>query len=119
MTGFQVDPAALAVTAEGVQGVMDELGQLGINGEQTSGSPVINLALSRDDAGDELVSTALGQVLDRAHYVLRDLLGNAEQMVTRLQTNRTHYQQVEHDVADKFRELGSALMGGPSTGGAS
>ena len=61
MTGFQVDPAALGVTADGVQGVLDELGQLGINGEQTSGSPVENLALSSGDAGNQVVSAILGR----------------------------------------------------------
>lgn len=117
MNGFQVDPAALSVTAEGVQGVVDELGQLGMDGEQTSGSPVTNLDLSKEQSGDDLVSIILGQLLDRAHYVLRDLLRNAQHMVLRLETNRTHYQQVEHDVAAKFNALGEALMGGPSTGG--
>jgi len=39
--------------------VLDELGQLGINGEQTSGSPVENLALSTADAGDQVVSLIL------------------------------------------------------------
>jgi len=117
MTGYQVDPDALAVTAQGVQSVLDELGQLGLNGAQASGSPVTNLALSADAAGDELVSAILGELLDRAHYVFRDLLRNAEQIVTRLQTNRTHYQQVEQDITAKFAEMGNALLGGPSQGG--
>jgi hypothetical protein len=117
MTGFQVNPAALGVTAEGVQGVLDELGQLGINGEQASGSPVENLALSTAEAGDQVVSLILGEVLGRAHYVLRDLLGNAQQMVTRLQTTQTHYQQVEQAITAKFSDLGRALMGASSTGG--
>jgi hypothetical protein len=118
MTGFQVDPAALGVTADGVQGVLDELSQLGVNGEQTSGSPVENLALSSDDAGNQVVSAVLGEVLGRAHYVLRDLVGNAQQMVSRLRSNQTHYQQVEHAITSKFVDLGNALMGAPSGGGA-
>jgi hypothetical protein len=117
-TGFQVDPAALAVTADGVQGVLDELGRLGVNGEQISGSPVTNLALSLAAAGTVLVSGVLGDLLDRAHYVFRDLLANAEQMVTRLRSTRTHYQQVEHTIAGKFANLGDALAGAPTTGGA-
>jgi hypothetical protein len=119
VTGFQVHPDALAVTAEGVQGVLDELGRLGVNGEQLSGSPVTNLALSTDDAGDQLVSVLLGQLLDRAHYVFRDLLGNTELLVSRLQFTRTHYQQIEHAITSKFTELGNALMGAPATGGTS
>lgn len=118
MTGFQVDPAALGLTAEGVQGVLDELDQLGINGEQTSGSPVENLALSTDDAGNQVVSAILGEVLGRAHYVLRDLVGNAQQMVARLQSTQTRYQQVEHAITSKFTDLTDALMGAPSGGGA-
>lgn len=118
MSGFQVDLAALGLTAEGVQGVLDELGQLGVNGEQTSGSPVTNLGLPCEDSGDELVSIFLGQLLDRAHYVFRDLLNNAEQMVQRLEANQSHYQQAEHGIAAKFDALASALMGGSSTGGA-
>jgi hypothetical protein len=118
VTGFQVNPTALGVTADGVQGVLDELGQLGINGEQTSGSPVTNLALPTPDSGDEVMSMMLDEVLGRAHYVLRDLLGNAQQMVTRLRTNQTHYQQVEHAITAKFTDLSNALMGAPSTGGA-
>jgi hypothetical protein len=117
-SGFQVDPAALSVTAEGVQGVLDELGRLGINGEQESGSPVTNLGLSVGDAGNAVVSVIVGELLGRAHYVLRDLLGNAEQMVARLQTSRTRYQQAEHAIAGKFTDLGTALMGAPATGGA-
>jgi hypothetical protein len=117
VTGFQVDPAALGLTAEGVQGVLDELGQLGINGEQTSGSPVTNLGLSTGDAGNQAVSSILGELLDRAHYVFRDLLGNAQQMVTRLQTNQTHYQQVEHAITRRFTDLSNAIMGAPSKGG--
>lgn len=64
MSGFRVNLAALALTAEGVR---DVLGQLGIDGQQTSGSPVTALALSQDDSGDELVSLVLEQLLDRAH----------------------------------------------------
>ena len=118
MTGFQVDPAALGVTADGVQGVLDELGQLGVNGEQTSGSPVENLALSTDDAGNQVVSAILGEVLGRAHYVLRDLVGNAQQMVARLRSTQSHYQQVEHAITSKFVDLSDALLGAPSGGGA-
>jgi excreted virulence factor EspC (type VII ESX diderm) len=116
-TGFDVDPGALAVTAEGVQGVVDELGQLGMDGEQASGSPVTNLALSADDCGSSVMSAGLADVLDRAHYVLRDLVGNAEQLVTRLRTSRTRYQQVESTVAGKFEGLSEALLGAPSTSG--
>jgi hypothetical protein len=119
VTGFQVNPAALAVTAEGVQGVLDELGRLGINGEQASGSPATNLAVSGDDSGDQLMSVLLGQLLDRAHYVLRDLLGNTELLVTRLQSTRTHYEQVEHAITSTFTELGDALIGAPAPGGGS
>jgi hypothetical protein len=117
MTGFLVDPAALSVTAEGVQAVLDELGQLGINGEQLSGSPVTNLALSAADAGNQLVSVLLGQLLDRAHYVFRGLLGNSEMLVTQLRATRTRYQQVEHAITSKFTDLGDALLGAPATGG--
>jgi hypothetical protein len=119
VTGFQVDPAALAVTAEGVQGVLDELGRLGVNGEQLSGSPVTNLAVSSDDSGNPLVSVLLSQLVDRAHYVLRDLLGNTELLVSRLQSTRTRYQQVEHAITSRFTDLGNALIGAPATGGGS
>jgi hypothetical protein len=116
MTGFQVDPGALALTVEGVQGVLAELSQLGVNGEQSSGSPVTNLALSAQDSGSSPISTVLGDVLDRAHYAFRDLVGNAQDLVTRLQSSRSRYQQVEGTLTTQFAGLGEALLGVPSNG---
>jgi hypothetical protein len=112
--GFEVDPGALRVTAEGVQGVLDELGRLGMNGQQASGSPVTALKLSSADVGDDLIATTLGTLLDRAHYVYRELIGNAEQTVHRLTTNATHYEDVENQIVAKFQDLRAAVIGAPA-----
>lgn len=105
MSGFTVDLGALQVAAQGIQGVLDELGDLGINGEQESGSPIENVALSQEDAGSLVVAAIVADALQRAHYALRTALHNGTALVAYLRQAAAAYQGVETQVGDLFNTI--------------
>lgn len=105
MSGFLVDLGAMQVVADGIQGVLDELGQLGINGQQESGSPIENVALSSDDMGSAALASLTADALQRAHYALRTALRNGAQTVTVLQRVHAAYQQTEAHVGGLFGQI--------------
>ncbi len=109
MTGYTVDPGALYVTAESVQAVLDELGNLGLNGEQESGSPIENVALSSDDMGSEALAAITADALLRAHYALRTALHNGGQLVSALGNIRASYLRAESQVSTLFGQIHHAL----------
>jgi hypothetical protein len=109
VTGYTVDPGALYVTAESVQAVLDELGNLGLNGEQESGSPIENVALSSDDMGSEALAAITADALLRAHYALRTALHNGGQLVSALGNIRASYLRAESQVSNLFGQIHHAL----------
>jgi hypothetical protein len=113
VSGYTVDLGALQVTADGIQAVLDELGQLGINGEQESGSPIENAALSSDDMGSPVLAALVGDALQRAHYALRAMLHNGAQMVSMLRQIQAGYEQTEHQVASLFTQISHDLSTTP------
>ena len=104
-SGYTVVLGALDVVANGIQSVLDELGNLGINGQQESGSPIEDVALSIEDAGSLQVSQIVSDGLGRAHYALRTALANATQMVGMLRQIKTEYQHAETGAADLFGQI--------------
>jgi hypothetical protein len=105
MDGYQVEVGALAVTADGIQSVLDELGHLGINGEQESGSPIENVALSAEDIGSMVLAQLTADGLERAHYALRTALANATQMAGALREVQAAYQRTDSGVAGVFGQI--------------
>jgi hypothetical protein len=109
VTGYTVDLGALQVVAESIQAVLDELGSLGINGEQESGSPIENVALSMDDMGSLMLADITSDALQRAHYALRTALHNATQLAASLRAIEGSYQQVESQVGGLFDQIHHAI----------
>ncbi len=107
MSGYTVDPGALYVTAEGIQAVLGELCTLGINGE--SGSPIENVALSRDDVGSDILAGTSADALQRAHYALRSALHDATQVVGGLRNVQASYQRTENHMSTLFAQISRAL----------
>ncbi len=107
MSGYTVDPGALNVVAEGIQGVLGGMLTLGINGE--SGSPIENVALSGDDVGSDILADISADALQRAHYALRAALHNAGQLVTGLRNMEASYQRTENHTSNLFAQINHAL----------
>ena len=109
MTGYTVDPGALYLTAEGIQSVLDELGALGLNGEQESGSPIEDVALSTDEMGSEALALITTDGLQRAHYALRTALHNGQELVGVLRDIHASYQSTEIQVGTLFDDISHDL----------
>jgi hypothetical protein len=109
MTGYTVDLGALRVVAEGIQSVLDELRTLGMNGEQESGSPIENAALSSDDMGSQALAAITTDALQRAHYALRTALHNGGQLVGVLRRIEASYQRTESQVSSLFGQISNTM----------
>lgn len=105
MSGYTVDLGALRVTAQGIQSVLDELGDLGMNGEQESGSPIEDVSLSAADAGSAAVAMLVAGALQQAHYALRTALHNGNELVAFLHQAAGSYQTVENQVGEMFTTI--------------
>ena len=114
MTGYMVDLGALRVVAENIQSVLDELRTLGMNGDQESGSPIENAALSSDDMGSQAMAAVTTDAVQRAHYALRTALHNGGQLIGTLRSIEASYQRTEGQVSGLFGQISNTM--GTGTG---
>lgn len=110
---YGVDLAALKATADGLQSIMDQMRELGVHGEETTGSALEDLALSTTDVYDAEVQRTLADYLERMHYSTRTMLTHTDEMVGNLQDTRTAYQKAEDGAADFFGKVGHTIGGNP------
>lgn len=110
MTGAMgVDLRGLQETEQGIRETLDILREVGMHGQEESGSPIEQLGLGSQELGDPRLADTLDDLLARAHYVFRELLGDGRDMVRALADTRTTYQRVEDWIVRDLDSLAPLL----------
>lgn len=110
MTGAMgVDLRGLQKTEQGIQETLAVLREIGMHGQEESGSPIEQLGLGSQELGDARLANTLDDLLARAHYVFRELLGDGHDMVQALADTRTTYQRVEDSIVRGLESLAPTL----------
>lgn len=111
--GFAVDRAALAETAQGLNGVIGQLKGLGLSETGDVGRGLSELALSGLQAGNEDVASAFGSFCDRWSWGVRTLVQDGNQFTERLGLSAGLYNDVENQVTGAIKDLVVAGVGDP------
>jgi hypothetical protein len=108
--GYSWDQDAIDEFARGQQNALDVLREVGWDGDEASGDPLEDLALSADDLGaPDVVAATLADLLEQAHYEAGDRFKAGLAMVDLLRATGEAYQQVETDSAASFSRLTNGL----------
>jgi len=111
--GYAVDRAALAETAQGLNGVIGQLKGLGLSETGDVGRGFSELALSGLQAGNEDVASSFGNFCDRWSWGVRTLVQDGNQFAERLGLSAGLYNDVENEVAGAIKDLVVAGVGDP------
>ena len=111
--GFTVDRAALAEAAQGINGTIGDLGQLGFSEEADTGRGFSGLALSGMQAGDTGLASAFGDFCGRWSWSVRSLVQDGNQIAARLQLSAGNYYNAEQSTIGSLKGLVSAAVGDP------
>jgi hypothetical protein len=99
--GFAVDLAALTEAANGVNGVLEEVGQL----------PVTDIPHDEAHFGHHDLANALGDFLSRWKRGVSNLCSDGKQVADRLTANVNAYQKAENDAQQHLIKAGNELSG--------
>ena len=111
--GFTVDRAALAQAAQGINGTISDLGQLGFTEEANAGRGFSGLALSGMQAGDTGLASAFSDFCDRWSWGVRTLVQTGNQIAARLHLSAGNYYNAEQSIIGSLKGLVSATVGDP------
>ncbi len=111
--GFGVDRAALAETAQGINGVIDALKPLGIEETAGTGRGFSGLALSGLQAGDGKLAGAFGNFCGRWEWGVRALVQDGSQFAQRLGLAAGACSMVEEQLAGAAKNVLAAVAGDP------
>lgn len=111
--GFTVDRAALAETAQGINGVISALEPLGIEETAGVGRGFSGLALSGPQVGDGSLASAFGNFCDRWSWGVRSLVQDGNQFAQRLGLAAGVYNMVEDQLTGAAKNMVDALVGDP------
>jgi hypothetical protein len=111
--GFAVDRAALAETAQGINGVINNLKPLGIEETAGAGRGFSGLALSGLQAGDRALAGAFGNFCNRWEWGVRALVQDGNQFAQRLGLAAGTYNMVEQQLTGAAKNVLDAVAGDP------
>jgi hypothetical protein len=111
--GFTVDRAALAETAQGINGTISALEPLGIEETAGVGRGFSGLSLSGLQVGDSSLASAFGNFCDRWSWGVRSLVQDGNQFAQRLGLAAGTYNMVEEQMTGASKNMVDALVGDP------
>jgi hypothetical protein len=111
--GYAVDRAALAETAQGLNGVIRQLKGLGLSETGDVGRGFSGLALSGLQAGHGDVASAFGNFCDRWSWGVRTLVQDGNEFARRLGLAAGLYNDVENQLTGAIKDLVVASVGDP------
>ncbi len=110
--GYQVAPAALAETARGVEGVLDELRSLGVGvGLAEAGRGVLALADHAGPAGHAALAEAFTEFCARWEWGVRALVRAGREVVAGLDAAAAAYSGVDLDQSSRFGAILAGAVG--------
>lgn len=111
--GFAVDRAALAETAKGLTGVVDQLKSIGVSEDAEVGLGFTDLALSGAQAG-MTIAASLSKFCDKWQWGVAALVEDGYQFGERLGLTAGLYGDAEHQSTGAFKQLLAAVAGDPN-----
>jgi hypothetical protein len=111
--GYAVDRAALAETAQGLNGVIGQLKGLGLSETGDVGRGFSELALSGLQAGNEDVASAFGSFCDRWSWGVRTLVQDGNQTGAQIPGGNMTPQQGLQAVHQQWEGVGQTAMNTP------
>jgi len=111
--GFTVDIDALDETAQGIKGVIDDLGKLGISEEAEVGRGFTGLSLNGLQVGYSPLQSALGGFFGRWQWGVRTLVQDGNEIAQRLGLAVGAYHDAEQTVIGAAKDVVNAAVGDP------
>jgi hypothetical protein len=113
VAGYEVSPAALQQTAQGIQDTISDLKGIGIEGTADAGRGFSELSLRGMQVGHAGLQGAFGQFLDRWSWGVRTLVQDGNQIAQLLNLNAGAYYDAEHYASGTFKDITADVMGNP------
>lgn len=110
---YQVSPAALRQTAQGIQDTISHLQDLGIQGTADAGRGFSELSLRGMQVGHAGLQQAFEQFCDRWSWGVRTLVQDGNQIAQQLGLNAGAYYDAETYGSGVFKDAVSGMMGNP------
>jgi hypothetical protein len=110
---LNVDPAVLTQAAQGINGIIGELSELGVGETGAVGRGLSLLGLSGMEAGKASVHEALSSFLDRWSWGVRSLVQASNQMAQSLHLAAGRYHEMDATFSNMLKETYTDLVGNP------
>ncbi|MEU6239364.1 hypothetical protein [Kitasatospora sp. NPDC047058] len=112
-TGYEVDPQALKLAEEGINGAIGELQKLGIAGFAESGRGFSELEMTGMEAGDPDLGNVFNEFCERWSWGVRKLVQEGTQIATRLGLSAGYYYEQEKYANNLLKDVVASGMGNP------
>ncbi|MFJ3794082.1 hypothetical protein [Kitasatospora sp. NPDC090091] len=112
-TGFGVDPQALKLAEEGINGAIEELQKLGIAGFAESGRGFSELELTGMEAGDPDLGAVFTEFCERWSWGVRKLVQEGTEIAGKLGLSAGFYHEQEKYADGLLKDVVAAGMGNP------
>jgi hypothetical protein len=113
MSGYQVDPEALAETAKGINGAIAELKTLGIDGSADVGRGFSGLSLRGMQVGHQGLQESFDQFCERWSWGVRHLVQDGNTIAEQLHLSAGMYAEMERYGVGVFKDLAVDFGGNP------
>lgn len=111
--GIQVDPAALLLAAQGIDGAISELNDMGMLSEGETGRGFDSLTLSGMEAGHHGLAETFGAFCETWQWGVRALVQDANTMARELEISAGMYAHLEEYVEESFSTAGKMVIANP------
>ncbi len=112
-SGYQAAPAAMSDAADGIDGLVAELGSLTTVGRAGAGRGVAGLELGPDEFGHDELAAAFATFCGRWEWGVRALVQSGTELADGLRESLRAYQDAEGEVGSTFSRLLSDVVGDP------
>lgn len=99
---YGVNLDVLHEVTTGLRSIMDQLVDLGMDGDETNGSSIENLAFDDEQTSSEQITNTWASLLEHAHYAVREHLEAGKAIIDQLEETRTTYQMQEEAARAEF-----------------
>ncbi|WP_019929490.1 WXG100 family type VII secretion target [Nocardia sp. BMG111209] len=110
---IRVDPAVLTNAADGINGIIGELSDLGTKETGASGRGFSLISLSGLQAGRTSVHQAFSAFTDRWSWGVRTMVQSADAIARSLGLAAGRYHEEEQTAANMFKEMYTDIAGNP------
>ncbi|MEU2032825.1 type VII secretion target [Nocardia amamiensis] len=114
---LDVDPQVLVQAAEGINGIIGELSDLGVKETGASGRGFSLVALSPMQAGRQNVQAALERFAERWSWGVRHLVQAGNEIAKVLGLAAGRYHMMDQAASDTMKQMWTHLVGNPHLSG--